>query len=59
MSLLDTFRPKWQNSNPDKRLEAIDELDAQDTLERIALSDENNDETDPCSLADIQKRQRS
>ena len=43
MSLLDTFRPKWQNSNPDKRLEAIDELDAQDTLERIALSDENND----------------
>ena len=43
MSLLDTFRPKWQNSNPDKRLEAIDELEAQDTLERIALSDEDND----------------
>ena len=43
MSLLDTFRPKWQNSNPEKRLEAIEELEAQDTLERIALSDESGD----------------
>lgn len=43
MSLLDAFKPKWQNSNPEKRLEAIEELDAQDTLERIALSDESSE----------------
>ena len=43
MSLLDAFKPKWQNSNPEKRLEAVSELDAQDTLERIALSDDNSD----------------
>lgn len=41
MSLFDAFKPKWQNSNPDKRLEAIAELgaDNQDVLERIAESD--------------------
>lgn len=45
MSLLDAFKPKWQNSNPEKRLEAIDELDPreQSTLERIALSDDNSE----------------
>ena len=41
MSLFDAFKPKWQNSNPEKRLEAIAELgaDNQDVLERIAESD--------------------
>jgi len=41
MSLFDAFKPKWQNSNPAKRLEAIAELgaDNQDVLERIAESD--------------------
>lgn len=45
MSLLDAFKPKWQNSNPAKRLEAISELDSrnQDVLERIAISDEDVD----------------
>ena len=43
MSLLDTFRPKWQNSNPDKRIEAVEELETQDTLERIAITDEDSD----------------
>lgn len=45
MSLLDAFKPKWQNSNPEKRLEAIDELDPreQSTFERIALSDDNSE----------------
>ena len=44
MSLLDAFKPKWQNSNPEKRLEAVDLMDAseQSTLERIALSDEDS-----------------
>ena len=44
MSLLDALRPKWQNSNPEKRLEAVEEMDAreQSTLERIALSDEDS-----------------
>ncbi len=44
MSLLDAFKPKWQNSNPEKRLEAIEELgnSNQDVLERIALSDEDS-----------------
>ena len=43
MSVFDVFKPKWQNSNPAKRLEAIAELgaDNQDVLERIALSDED------------------
>lgn len=43
MSLLDAFKPKWQNSNPDKRIEAVSELGLQnqDTLERIALTDED------------------
>ena len=41
MSLFDAFKPKWQNSNPAKRLEAVAELgaDNQDVLERIAGSD--------------------
>ena len=41
MSLFDAFKPKWQNSNSEKRLEAIAELgaDNQDVLERIAESD--------------------
>ncbi|WP_298767749.1 DUF349 domain-containing protein [uncultured Fibrobacter sp.] len=41
MSLLDAFKPKWQNSNPQKRLEAVAELgaDNQDILERVASSD--------------------
>ena len=44
LSLLDAFRPKWQNSNPEKRLEAVEEMDVQEqsTLERIALSDEDS-----------------
>ena len=44
MSLLDAFKPKWQNSNPERRLEAVEEMDAreQSTLERIALSDEES-----------------
>lgn len=44
MSLLDAFKPKWQNSNPEKRLEAVSDMDAleQSTLERIALSDEDS-----------------
>jgi hypothetical protein len=44
MSLLDALRPKWQNSNPEKRLEAVEEMDVreQSTLERIALSDEDS-----------------
>ncbi len=43
MSLLDAFKPKWQNSNPDKRIEAIEEMGPsnQDTFERIALYDED------------------
>lgn len=45
MSLLDVFKPKWQNSDPEKRIEAIDELGPQnqDTLENIALRDEDKD----------------
>ena len=41
MSLFDAFKPKWQNSNPAKRLEAVAELglDNQDILDRIASSD--------------------
>ena len=41
MSLFDAFKPKWQHSNPAKRLEAVNEMDAgnQDTLERIASND--------------------
>ena len=44
MSLLDAFKPKWQNSNPEKRLEAVAEMDPreQSTLERIALSDDDS-----------------
>ena len=44
MSLLDAFKPKWQNSNPERRLEAVDLMDAseQSTLERIALFDEDS-----------------
>ena len=44
LSLLDAFRPKWQNSNPERRLEAVEEMDIQEqsVLERIALSDENS-----------------
>ncbi len=44
MSLLDAFKPKWQNSNPDKRIEAIEEMGPsnQDTFERIALYDEDH-----------------
>ena len=43
MSLLDAFKPKWQNSNPDRRIEAIEEMGPsnQDTFERIALYDED------------------
>ena len=41
MSLFDAFKPKWQNSNPQKRLEAVAELgaDNQDVLERVASFD--------------------
>ncbi len=42
MSLFDAFKPKWQHSNPAKRLEAVAEMDAsfnQDTIERIATTD--------------------
>ena len=41
MSLFDAFKPKWQNSNSEKRLEAIAELglDNQDILDRVASSD--------------------
>lgn len=41
MSLFDAFKPKWQNSNPARRLEAVVELgvDNQDILDRIASSD--------------------
>ena len=44
MSLLDAFKPKWQNSNPDRRIEAIEEMGPsnQDTFERIALYDEDH-----------------
>ena len=44
MSLLDAFKPKWQNSNPEKRLEAVEEMAIQEqsTLERIALSDDDS-----------------
>lgn len=44
MSLLDAFKPKWQNSNPEKRMEAVTEMDPreQSTLERIALSDDDS-----------------
>ena len=44
MSIFDAFKPKWQNSNPAKRIEAIadlDELTCQDIIERVALSDDN------------------
>ena len=44
MSIFDAFKPKWQNSNPAKRIEAIadlDELTSQDIVERVALSDDN------------------
>lgn len=44
MSFFDAFKPKWQNSNPAKRIEAIaelDELSSQDIVERVALSDDN------------------
>ena len=45
MSLLDAFKPKWQNSNPEKRIEAVDELNSsnQDILESIALRDEDKE----------------
>ena len=45
MSIFDAFKPKWQNSNPEKRIEAIDELNSQhqDILENIALRDEDKD----------------
>ena len=41
MSLFDAFKPKWQHSNPAKRLEAVNEMDEsnQDTLERVASTD--------------------
>lgn len=41
MSIFDAFKPKWQNSNPAKRLEAVEELgaDFKDTIERIATTD--------------------
>ena len=44
MSLLDAFKPKWQNSNPERRIEAIEEMGPsnQDTFERIALYDEDH-----------------
>ena len=44
MSIFDAFKPKWQHSNPAKRIEAIadlDELNSQDIVERVALSDDN------------------
>ena len=44
MSFFDAFKPKWQNSNPAKRIEAVaelDELSSQDIVERVALSDDN------------------
>ena len=44
MSFFDAFKPKWQHSNPAKRIEAIadlDELSNQDIVERVALSDDN------------------
>jgi hypothetical protein len=43
MSFFDAFKPKWQNSNPVKRIEAINELEDnnQDIVERVALSDDN------------------
>ena len=44
MSIFDAFKPKWQNSNPAKRIDAINELDelsSQDIVERVALSDDN------------------
>ena len=43
MSFFDAFKPKWQNSNPAKRIEAINELEDnnQDIVERVALSDDN------------------
>ncbi len=44
MSFFDAFKPKWQNSNPAKRIDAINELDelsSQDIVERVALSDDN------------------
>ena len=45
MSLLDAFKPKWQNSNPETRLNAVNELDIRDQekIERIALSDDDKD----------------
>ena len=44
MSLLDAFKPKWQNSNPERRIEAVEEMGPsnQDTFERIALYDEDH-----------------
>ena len=44
MSIFDAFKPKWLNSNPAKRIDAINELDelsSQDIVERVALSDDN------------------
>ena len=44
MSIFDAFKPKWQHSNPAKRIEAIadlEELSSQDIVERVALSDDN------------------
>lgn len=45
MSLLDAFKPKWQNSNPQKRLDAVNEMNSgnQDILEKIATSDDNSE----------------
>lgn len=45
MSLLNVFRPKWQNSDPQVRLKALQELgpENQDAFETVATSDSDPD----------------
>lgn len=45
MSLLNVFRPKWQNSDPEVRIKALQELspENQDIFETVATSDEDAD----------------
>src|SRR5574344_3050045 len=42
MSLLNVFRPKWQHSDPEVRIKALQELgpENQDVFETVATSDE-------------------
>ena len=43
MVIFDIFRAKWKHSNPRVRLEAVEELEDQQTLTEIALKDDDSE----------------